>query len=634
MDWFSNLMSLDASNIETTQPIEQPAPARQRRQNSQLRRFALYSQLAAIAIVVLIVGVFAAFQFAERGEVRSGVTAFGVDLGGMNRDEARRALNTARDQRNGQEIWLMDGTRGWEVTESDLGLAMDIEGAMDDAFAAGHDGFSPGRLALVWHFNGQTEVGVGRVRVDGSVLATRLAQLTTEINQEKIDPELMVHADGTHTYRNAQIGRAVNVNATSTNVLRSLATGSSAAAIAVDETPPVATDVAYEHARQQLHRVLDAPITMVAADREWTLTPDQIAYWLELIPANGDQPAEVKIDQGWVDAVIYEIGWATDRSPKTPRVWWDVGGALYVMQDGVNGQQMDSQASLSMVMDTFLGLNDTNRIEFPVATSPPLELPADLNELGIRSLIAESSTPYGGGNVPEKKHNIELAARLLNGTVVLPGQVFSFNAEIGAMTTDAGFQVAYGIANENGDLRTVPAEAGGICQVASTVFQPVFWAGYQIERRSTHSYWIPSYTSNGLPGLDATVDSTTGLDFRWMNNGPSAILIEAAADGDNFTVRLYGTQPDWTVDVSPPEITNVVAARQEEIMQDDSTLQAGQTLRVERAQDGFDIEIVRKVHESDGEVRELVLSAEYGPSRNVTLVGTGEDVAEPQASTP
>src|SRR5690606_16862540 len=121
----------------------------------------------------------------------------------------------------------------------------------------------------------------------------------------------------------------------------------------------------------------------------------------------------------------------------------------------INGQNMDADAARSMIMDVFLGLNDSNRLDLPVATSPPPELPADLNDLGIRSLIAESSTAYGGGNVPEKKHNIELAASLLNGTVVLPGQVFSFNAEIGPMTTDAGFQVAYGIANEGGDLRTV-----------------------------------------------------------------------------------------------------------------------------------------------------------------------------------
>ncbi len=617
-------MSLDTPNIETTQP----AHSKQRPRNAELQRFARYSQLLAAAIVVLIVGVVMAFQVAERGEARSGVTAFGVDLGGMDRDEARAALESARDERSRQHIWLMDGARGWELTQSDLGLSMDIEGALDDAFTAGHEGFGPGRLALVWHFNGVTEVGTDRVRVDGNILSSRLGQLAGEINQEKIDPELLIHADGTHTYRNAQIGRAVNLNGTSDNILRSLTVGSSAAAIAVDETLPVAADEAYAHARQQLTNILDAPVTMVAADREWTLRPDQIAYWLELVPAQGGQEALVKIDQGWVDAVIYEVGWATERAPQSPRVWWDVGGALQVMQDGVEGQEFDEAAAHSMVMDVLLGLSDANRIELPVTTLAPITLPADLNELGIRSLVAESSTPYGSGAVPEKKHNIELAASLLNGTVVLPGQIFSFNAEIGPMTTDAGFQVAYGIANEGGDLRTVPAEAGGICQVASTVFQPVFWAGYQIETRSTHSYWIQSYTSNGLPGLDATVDGASGLDFRWMNNSSTAVLIEAAADGENFTVRLYGTPPDWNVEVPPPEITNVVTASQEEVMQEDPTLPAGKTLRVERAQDGFDIKIIRKVHESDGEVRELVLTAEYGPSRNVTLVGTGEDLEQ------
>lgn len=635
IDWFLNSMALDAPSFDTTHSDKEHGPVSKRKGDPRLRRFAVYSQIGAAVVAVLLIAVFAGFQFAERGEARSGVTAFGVDLGGMDRDEARLALESARDQRNGQEIWLMDGTRGWEITESDLGLSMDIEGALDDVFAIGHEGFGPGRLALVWHFNGQTEVGADRIRVNGDVLATRLAQLQAEISQEKIEPELMVHPDGTHTYRNAQVGRAVNIDATSTNILRSLAVGNSAAAIAVDETLPGAGDTAYEQARQQLGRILDEPITMVAAGSEWTLTPAQLAYRLELTPAEGREPAEVKIDEEWAGAVLREISASTNRSPQSPRIWWDAGGELYVMKEGTQGQQIDGDTAQTMLTDVFLGLSDANRVEFPVSTSAPPVLPENLDDLGIRSLIAESSTSYGGGSVPQKKHNIELAADLLNGTIVLPGEIFSFNSEIGAMTTEAGFQVAYGIAEDNnGDLRTVPAEAGGICQVATTVFQPVFWGGYQIDARGPHSYWIPSYASRGMIGLDAAVENTVGLDFQWMNNGQSAILIEAVADGENFTVRLYGTPPDWTVEVEPPVITNVVAASQEEITQEDPTLPAGQRLRIERAGDGFDATIIRRVRESDGEVRELEVSSSYGPSRNVTLVGTGEDVAEPQASTP
>lgn len=621
-------MSLDTQSTDTAAlPDPQPVPVSQNR-HSQLQRLAKLTQIIAAAVLVLLIGVFAAFQIAERGQIRQGVTAFGVDLSGMNRDEARQALEDVRDTRSSESVWLLDGSTGWELTQNELGLSMDIDGALDDALAVGNEGFGPSRLALVWHFNDSTNVGADRIAVRGDVLTSQITHMAGEINQPTIDPLLEIHADGTHTYRNAQIGREVDVAGTSANILRGLAEGRTAAAIAINEFPPVADDAAYEHARLQAERVLDEPITMVAAGEEWTLTPDQLANRLRIVPPENGEGAMLKVDEIWVDDVVYEISWATDRSPRTPRVWWDAGGQLAVMDDGINGRDMDSDQARTMIQNAFLGLDDKNRIELPVATTPPPALPEDLNALGIRSLIGESSTPYGGGSVPERAHNIELAARMLNGTVVLPGQIFSFNAEIGPMTTDAGFQIAYGIANEGGDLRTVPSEAGGICQVASTVFQPVFWGGYQIETRNTHSYWIPSYTSRGLPGLDATVDSTTGLDFRWMNNTSTAVLIETVADGDNFTVRLYGTPPDWTVEVDPPEITNVVTANQEVVMQEDPTLPAGKQLRIESANDGFEIEIVRRVINSDGEVRELVLSAEYGPSRNVTLVGTGEDVQD------
>jgi vancomycin resistance protein YoaR len=584
------------------------------------------TQAGAIATVAVLLAIVIGFQIASAGKVRSGVTAFGVDIGGMDRDEARIALEEARDKRAGSSLWLIDNNDGWELTQSDLGLTMDIEGALDDAFEVGREGFGISRLAVVWQFKGQTQVASDRIAIRGSTLQSRIEQVADSINQPVIHPELTIHSTGEYTYRNHQVGRDVNIAATSDNIIRALATGAQAATIAVDETQPNAYDENYAHALNQLNNILDEPIVLVAVDHEWTLTPDQIAYWLTVEPSVNGSEARVRVDEGWVEAVVYEIGWETDRLPKTPRVWWDVGGQLQVMAEGVSGQDLNADEARELVMNAFLGLIVENRVEMPVAITPPPVLPENLDDLGIRSLIAEASTPYGGGSVPERAHNIELAASLINGTIIMPGQVFSFNAEIGPMTTDAGFQIAYGIANEGGDLRTVPSEAGGICQVSSTVFQPVFWSGYQIEVRSTHSYWIPTYASRGYAGLDATVDSTIGMDFQWLNNSSTAVLLGAEADGENLTIRLFGTPPDWTVEVDPPEIDNVVEANQEVVEQEDPTLPAGHRLAIERANDGFDIKIVRRVHEADGNVRELVLETTYGPSRNVVLVGTGENV--------
>ena len=94
-------------------------------------------------------------------------------------------------------------------------------------------------------------------------------------------------------------------------------------------------------------------------------------------------------------------------------------------------------------------------------------------------------------------------------------------------------------------MHTVPSVAGGICQVATTLFQPVFWAGYQLEERYWHLYWIPSYTSRGIVGLDATVDADAGLDFKWINPTEDFVLIQASTDAEHVTFRLYGQKPPW-----------------------------------------------------------------------------------------
>jgi vancomycin resistance protein YoaR len=191
------------------------------------------------------------------------------------------------------------------------------------------------------------------------------------------------------------------------------------------------------------------------------------------------------------------------------------------------------------------------------------------------------------------------------------------------MTEDAGFKVAFGIINNDGELRTIPTEAGGICQVATTVFQPVFATGYEIIQRSTHSYWIPSYSYNGMVGLDATVDPAAGLDFKWLNNSPHAVLIQAQADGENFLVRLIGQKPNWQVQIDEPLITDIQWADTETVYYEpDTSIPVGQQVRVERAHDGFDVKIARTVSDPDGTQRYWEDEVTYGKSRNVILVGS------------
>jgi vancomycin resistance protein YoaR len=605
-------------------------PARSVERRSQLERLALLTRICALATLALVIAIFTAFQVAGRDNVRTGVHAFGVDLSGMTEAEARIALAEAVDERTSQPLVLTDGDRRWEVSSADLGLTMDIDGALDDAMSEGRSGVGPSRMALLWRLRDDpTEVALDRIAVQGDLLDADLRQLEAEIFQEKIDPSLTLNTTTGPAYVNAQIGRALDVEATRSAILAAMASGEERVALTITETQPAARDEDYADARQRLDNIWDTPIELVAAGEVWTLGSEQISGWLELKGAGGPgQPATIAINQQWVDDVVNEIAIFTNRAPQSARVWWDVSGNLIKTSEGNPGQRLQWDESRGIIQAAFLGENPANRIDLPVEISNPPALPENLNSLGITSNIGEASTTYGGG-LPERMHNIELAASRLNGVIVLPGQTFSFNGEVGPTTVEAGFQIAYGIANDGGQLTTIPSEAGGICQVATTVFQPVFWLGYQINERTTHSYWIPNYASNGYVGLDAAVDAATGLDFKWTNNTATAVLIEAEADGQYFTIRLYGTAPPWSVQVDEPKVENVTEADQEIVYQASDKLPDGQTRKIEGAQDGFDVTVSRHITEN-GEQRTEQFSTTYGPSRNVVLVGSsnGELPAE------
>jgi VanW like protein len=165
--------------------------------------------------------------------------------------------------------------------------------------------------------------------------------------------------------------------------------------------------------------------------------------------------------------------------------------------------------------------------------------------------------------------------------------------------------------------------AGGICQVATTLFQPVFWSGYQLEERYWHLYWIPAYTSRDVVGLDATVDGDAGLDLKWINPTNDYVLIQASTDASHVTFSLYGRKPDWKVQVEPPVISDRVSPDPTPDVQEEPLLPWGRVVPVETARDGFQVVITRHVLAADGKQRDLVLKSVYQPGHNVTLVGSG-----------
>ena len=140
-----------------------------------------------------------------------------------------------------------------------------------------------------------------------------------------------------------------------------------------------------------------------------------------------------------------------------------------------------------------------------------------------------------------RTHNLELAAAAVNGTIVRPGELFSYNETVGERTTEKG----YGAAPVYVGGRTENQTGGGVCQVASVIFYCTIKADLEVVERWEHQY-KPDYVPLGM---DATV-YWGDLDYRFRNNTTHPIRIDASVSGGYVHVAFIGTETkDYTCDL-------------------------------------------------------------------------------------
>lgn len=194
--------------------------------------------------------------------------------------------------------------------------------------------------------------------------------------------------------------------------------------------------------------------------------------------------------------------------------------------------------------------------------------------------------------------NVRLAAEAINGTVIKPGQEFSFNGTVGQRTEAKGYKGA--AAYNNGEV--VQEIGGGVCQVSTTLYNAVFKAGLKISSRRSHTF-EPSYVT---PGRDATV-SWDQPDFKFINNSSTAIGLRASYADQKVTVSVYGIPIledgiTWDLDSKKVEDLGTPNPTYEE----DQTLQPGAEVIKSKGSAGSRWETYKIVYKNGKEIsREL-----------------------------
>lgn len=300
-------------------------------------------------------------------------------------------------------------------------------------------------------------------------------------------------------------------------------------------------------------------------------------------------------------------------------------GKVTAFQLSQDGQALDfdllnktiSQKALTVISSS--NNNNIVIIPIPIKIIPAQITTEKVNNFGIKELIGEGHSQFYH-SISSRIYNINLASGRVNGILVAPGEIFSFDKALGDVSSFTGYQQAYII--QNG--KTVLGDGGGVCQVSTTFFRALLNAGLPIVERHAHAYRVGYYEEDSPPGLDATVYVPT-VDLKFKNDTGNYILIQSQIDLDNLSLSyyLYGVKDGRSVSMTTPIITNQTPAPPD-LYQDDPTLPKDVIKQTDFAAAGANVYFIRTVTKNGNVIISDKFVSNYQPWQAIYLRGTGQ----------
>ncbi|MCL1891062.1 MAG: VanW family protein [Coriobacteriia bacterium] len=252
----------------------------------------------------------------------------------------------------------------------------------------------------------------------------------------------------------------------------------------------------------------------------------------------------------------------------------------------------------------------TRDIVIPIGTLQPKFTTEDAQALRITDKISSFTTTHSS---PETRaHNIKLACDFINGTLIAPGDTWSFHETVGDPTTERGFQMDRGIAGNE----FVDAIGGGVCQVATTIFNAAYESGLPIEERTNHALYLSNYPD----GRDAAV-SFPSPDLKFTNDTPDWMVLTIEATDDHVTATLWGTDPGYKVETKKGAWAKGTKYKTKKV--ENNKLYEDEEKVKTKGVNGSSISVTRLVYDRAGKlIRETVFSSRYRPIDEVIEVGT------------
>lgn len=541
------------------------APPEQPREKSGGRVVALL----LLGLLLLLGGAYVAAHQMAGTKVPRGTSVSGVAIGGLTEAEAAAELERGLAERAQAPIAVTVAGNTREVSPAQFGLSVDYAASV--AEAGGSGSWSPGRL---WdYFTGGDELEAVVVRDDAAMTAW-LDALEAEVGTPAREGQVRFKGAQIVTLE-PRIGAGIDQSAASEALESAYLAEPAAAELALVDLQPDIDEAAVQEALTTFaNPAVSEPVTLTFGSADVQLSPADYTRALSLTPEQGRLVPTLDPEKL---ASIVEGALAGDGGPVDATVAL-VGGVPQVIPDKP-GASFDQAQIDAAFLDLVAAPSGERTLEVTATVARAEFRTKDAKALQINEKVSTFTTYFP--HAEYRNINIGRAAELVTGTVLKPGETFSLNDTVGERTRANGFTEGFIISNGifKEDL------GGGVSQMATTLFNAMFFAGLEDVEHKPHSFYIDRYPV----GREATV-AWGSVDLQFRNDTDYGVLIVA-----NVTPSTPSSSGVVTVDMWSTKVWDITARTSERFnfTQPATRTLTGEDCYPNTGYQGFDVVVTR-----------------------------------------
>lgn len=609
-------------------------------------------------VAVLFIG-YAADSLLNGDKIYSGVTIGDVEVAGLTTAEASELVSSTYSQRVAENTAVfyaneeaqanpqttdtdenieeqisyeesLSSRTQWTVPATEVEASIDVDALVSEAYEVGRSNGGP--IARLQAMLGGWAVEL-TCTFNDSLISELSTQMTAAVGTERVNYNIAIE-DSVAYVTDGHDGNEVTEDWI-VQKLNETYLGETDSTSYILETQYMELQVTEEEAQKvadQVNASIASGANFTFEDQTWQASREELANWIttELVENGSSWELKPRFDETTAKASLFAQLHSNINE-----------GELTVTfekaDDGTITVSSNATGTVPLVSDAITSMNDSffvseSRTEAPTIEVSSTDIPssmsfADAQAYGLVTEIASYTTQYSSG-ASARVNNIHTAANLLTNSIAKAnGGSWSFNDIAGEATEERGYQNAGAIV---GGVYS-DAIGGGICQVATTVFNAIYDAGYPITERHNHTLRISSYPD----GRDAAIAYPT-YDLVWENDSTSDVLLVMSYTDSSVTATLWGVDPGYQVSTEYGEWVEGEAYSTTYTY--DDTLASGTEYVSTTGVNGSSITIVRTVTDAEGNVLHTdTFSSNYQPKDEVITKGTAttetSDTSDTSATT-